>query len=207
VRRILLGSAMTLAVMFVSTVAIAQDGAIQREREFFGYSFTLDEAKNVASRINAGEAPGWKDAIFNESAHPVNKTFGVYAFRFDPRLGKKKASLAVTVTWNTATDVDLWVTEPSGEKCFFAHTKTKTGGTLHEDNTTGYGPEHYTTAKMAKGEYLIQVNMYSTGKKAVHPTIVTVNVTRDAGGPNEQYSTYTVRLRRAGETIEVARIR
>jgi hypothetical protein len=198
------------ALLFVAAVSLAGEGAGGgRERELFGYSFILEEAKKVAARVNAGEAPGWKDAIYDESAHPVNKTFGVFAYRYDPRLGKKKASLVVTVTWNTATDVDLWVTEPSGEKCFFAHKKTKTGGTLHEDNTDGYGPEHYTTAKMAPGEYLIQVNMFSThkGKDVPVPTLVTVEVTRNAGTPQETYSTHTVRLRKSGDTVDVVRIK
>jgi uncharacterized protein YfaP (DUF2135 family) len=96
--------------------------------------------------------------------------------------------------------------EPNGEKCYYANKKTKTGGILPEDNTTGFGPEHYTTAKMVKGEYLIQANMFSTHQKGHVPTIVNVDVTKDAGGPNEHHILYTVRLRKDGETVDVCRV-
>ena len=38
--------------------------------------------------------------------------------------------LRVTISWNTdATDVDLWVIEPDGTKCFYGHNRTASGGT------------------------------------------------------------------------------
>ena len=53
-----------------------------------------------------------------------------------------KADLRVTISWNTdATDVDLWVMEPDGTKCFYQHNHTKNGGELSQDQTQGYGPE------------------------------------------------------------------
>ena len=38
------------------------------------------------------------------------------------------ADLHVSLTWNTKTDVDLWVLEPDGTKCFWNNPKTKNGG-------------------------------------------------------------------------------
>src|SRR5262249_59916351 len=66
-----------------------------------------------------------------------------------------RPDLAVTITWNSKSDVDLWVTEPGGEQCGFSHRQTRNGGKLHEDNTTGFGPEHYTIAKAPAGDYVI----------------------------------------------------
>lgn len=178
------------------------------DREFFGHYFELQDAQRVVGRINNGEAPGWKDAWSEPTPHPVTKTFGVYARRYDPRLQKgSKASLVVTVTWNTKTDVDLWVTEPGGEKCNYAHRNTKGGGVLHEDNTTGFGPEHFTADKLVAGEYLVQVHMYSTHTKDPVPTIVTIEVTRSAGTAQESHQTYTSRLAKTGDLQEVCRIK
>ena len=50
----------------------------------------------------------------------------------------------IVLTWDAdLTDVDLWVTEPSGEKCFYDHNRTTIGGMLCRDFTQGYGPEEY----------------------------------------------------------------
>src|SRR5688572_1439413 len=58
--------------------------------------------------------------------------------------------LRVTLTWDTpATDVDLWVTTPDGEKVFYGHREGKSGGTLDTDVTTGFGPETFTHARLS----------------------------------------------------------
>ncbi len=178
------------------------------ERQFFGHYFELADAKRVVERINNGDAPGWKDATFESTPHPVTKTFGVYARKYDARLPKEStAKLAVTITWNTKTDVDLWVFEPGGEKCFYANRKTKQGGLLHEDNTVGFGPEHYTADKVAPGEYVVKVHMYSTHTKDPVPTIVTIDVTRDAGTAQATHQTFTARLAKSGDLVEVTRVK
>ena len=52
------------------------------------------------------------------------------------------------LTWDAdQTDIDLWVTEPSGEKCFYGHNRTTIGGLLSRDFTDGYGPEEYCLRK------------------------------------------------------------
>src|SRR6202021_1679315 len=64
------------------------------------------------------------------------------------------ADLRVTITWNTdATDVDLWVIEPDGTKCFYQHNRTKNGGQLSQDQTQGYGPERYQIVTAPKGVF------------------------------------------------------
>src|SRR5262249_28781853 len=54
------------------------------------------------------------------------------------------SDLRVTISWNTdATDIDLWVIEPDGTKCFYGQRSTRNGGELSEDQREGYGPERY----------------------------------------------------------------
>ena len=46
--------------------------------------------------------------------------------------------LRVALSWDAdSTDVDLWVLEPSGEKAFYGHPRTRIGGLLSRDITDG----------------------------------------------------------------------
>lgn len=73
------------------------------------------------------------------------------------------ADFRATLLWNTnGTDVDLWVTDPDGEKCYFAHQTTASGLELDVDDVTGYGPENITgEADLPPGDYVVQVHYYS----------------------------------------------
>lgn len=71
-------------------------------------------------------------------------------------------ALRATLTWDTAgTDVDFWITDPNGEKCYYANSTTASGLVLDFDDTNGYGPENITTETIIPGDYLVQVHYYS----------------------------------------------
>src|SRR5262249_48651852 len=90
------------------------------------------------------------------------------------------ADLQISVSWNTATDVDLHVIEPDGSKCFWNNKLTRNGGHLLKDVQDGTkGPEQYQAVKAVRGTYKIKLNYYSgplRGQTA--PTRVTVVVRR-----------------------------
>jgi uncharacterized protein YfaP (DUF2135 family) len=115
---------------------------------------------------------------------------------------KAKPALAVTITWDTTSDVDLRVTEPDGEECYYENMRTKNGGVLHGDVRTGFGPERYTNAKAPPGEYIIAVHHY----EAAGPTQVRIRVTLHAGTPQELRRSYTVTLEAQGDYVEVCRV-
>lgn len=73
------------------------------------------------------------------------------------------ADFRATLFWDTNdTDVDLWVTDPTGEKCYFANRNTASGLELDVDDVTGYGPENITgEADLPPGQYLVQVHYFS----------------------------------------------
>ncbi|MHC4916214.1 MAG: DUF2135 domain-containing protein [Planctomycetota bacterium] len=90
------------------------------------------------------------------------------------------ADLLVSVTWNTdATDVDLHVTEPTGETCSYRRQQTKAGGALSRDVTAGYGPETYMIRGAPAGRYRIRVHYFASDRNRtsmrtrVYATIVT----------------------------------
>ena len=44
-----------------------------------------------------------------------------------------------SANWNKDnTDIDLWVTDPNGEKCMYNHKSTEIGGRLSDDFTGGF---------------------------------------------------------------------
>jgi hypothetical protein len=116
--------------------------------------------------------------------------------------------LKVTITWDTRTDVDLWVAEPSGVKCWYQNRKTTNGGHLLEDNTVGFGPEHYLLARAVAGNFTIKVNYFSGPRNGrVEPTAVTIVVTQFEGTPNARPQTFHATLHNRGETVAVHTVR
>ena len=116
--------------------------------------------------------------------------------------------LRVTISWNTdGTDVDLWVIEPDGTKCFYQNRKTPSGGELSQDMTQGYGPERYQIAKAQKGVYQVKVHYYSANQNLLGgETHVNVVVTRHAGTPQEDVERHTVILKTHGEAVDVCQV-
>jgi len=113
----------------------------------------------------------------------------------------KLKDLVVVMSWDTnATDVDLHVTEPSGEESDYTHKDTfGGGGSLDHDITTGYGPETYTLRRARPGTYKVEVLYYSGGP----PTNVTVKIIRNQFSANETTETQTVKLTQHSERITV----
>jgi len=106
------------------------------------------------------------------------------------------AGLVVTMMWNTdRTDVDLHVVEPNGEVCYYSHPKTKSGGTITDDVTNGFGPEMYVLPKTLDGKYAIKVNYFgSDANRTTTRTKVYMTVYENFGTANEKITTRTVDL-------------
>lgn len=104
--------------------------------------------------------------------------------------------IRVVMNWNmNDTDMDLWVTDPNGEKCYFKHTLTSIGGRISEDFTQGYGPEQFLLKKAIKGKYKIQVHYYGeSGVKIAGKTTMLVEIFTNYGRHNEQRKLITLQL-------------
>ncbi len=90
----------------------------------------------------------------------------------------------VTLTWNTTSDIDLWVTEPNGNKIYYQAPTSETGGQLDVDDTDGFGPENifWPTSGSPAGSYSVQVHYYGGSGG---PTSYTVLI--QAFGNSQQY--------------------
>ena len=121
--------------------------------------------------------------------------------------GGTENDIKIYLTWDTdRSDVDLWVTNPSGEKVFYEHRAGRFGDALYDDITTGYGPESYTAPKAQPGTYLVQVNYYGVGRGNLSEARGEVVVVLDEGKPTEARHVLPYRLFAAKDTVTVARI-
>lgn len=69
--------------------------------------------------------------------------------------------IRVVINWNmNSTDIDLHVTDPNGETCYYGHKRTAIGGRISNDITQGYGPEQFMLKKAIKGKYKVFVNYF-----------------------------------------------
>ncbi|MCB9616286.1 MAG: hypothetical protein H6721_00765 [Sandaracinus sp.] len=120
-----------------------------------------------------------------------------------------EADLRVTMTWNTDnTDIDLWVTDPEGEECYYGHRQTRSGGELLDDVTQGFGPERFQARQAVEGEYRVVAKYYgNNGNRLVARTYVTLTVVKHVGTDRERIERHVISLRDRGDTAEVARIR
>jgi len=132
------------------------------------------------------------------------------AVPLDSRLVKLlDLDVRISLTWDAdATDIDLWVTEPSGEKCYYGHTRTTIGGLISKDFTQGYGPEEYCLRRLMAGTYNIQANFFgSSQQKLTGPTTIQATIFTDYGRPNEKRQSITLRLVGQKETIDVGTVK
>jgi hypothetical protein len=95
--------------------------------------------------------------------------------------------IRVIAEWNTdATDLDLWVDEPSGERAIYNNPRTAIGGHLSNDMTNGYGPEEYFIRRAPRGTYTIRANVFAGDRIDPNgPSVVTVHVIRNFGRPDQ----------------------
>lgn len=100
--------------------------------------------------------------------------------------------LRATLTWDTSgTDVDFWITDPNGEKCYYANDVTASGLTLDFDDTNGYGPENITTTNIIPGDYLVQVHYYSDHNSEIAiPSNCVVVIRKEEGSSQPPFNYY-----------------
>ncbi|WP_296620784.1 VIT domain-containing protein [Marivirga sp.] len=104
--------------------------------------------------------------------------------------------IRIVIDWDAnETDIDLWVTDPNGEKCSYQNKNTQLGGRMSNDITAGYGPEEFRLKKAIEGNYNIEVNFYGSNKQTVLDNVsVRAIVYTRFGFDNEQKEILTLQL-------------
>jgi tetratricopeptide (TPR) repeat protein len=104
--------------------------------------------------------------------------------------------LRVVVEWNSeATDIDLWVDEPNGERAIFNNPRTTIGGRLSNDMTAGYGPEEYLLRRAPNGTFTARAHVYAADR--INPngaSVLTARLIRDFGRPTQSEEVVDIEL-------------
>jgi tetratricopeptide (TPR) repeat protein len=110
-------------------------------------------------------------------------------------------ALRVSLAWETdANDVDLHVTDPSGEECFYQHPSSRSGLQLYQDITQGLGPEVIRAGRVERGTYRIGVHYYAAGPMGISRGIVVV-MRNDNGRGQPSIEIYPFRLLERTEDV------
>jgi hypothetical protein len=128
---------------------------------------------------------------------PRYRALGGREIGLDPRLiALLDFDLRVTIEWQTeASDVDLWVDEPGGERAIFHNPRTAIGGRLSNDMTQGYGPEEYLLRRAPAGAYEVRANVFAADRLSPNGAQrVTARIVRDYGRATEREELVDIEL-------------
>lgn len=136
-------------------------------------------------------ALGEMDAIIANARKPLD----VHSIPADLRRNLP-LDLRVVLSWDTDnTDLDLWVTDPNGEKTFYGSPHSYQGGWLSHDCTQGYGPEEFILRRAKPGKYKVEVNFFGDRQQLITgPTTFKVNLFTGFGTPQQKTQAVTLRL-------------
>ena len=114
----------------------------------------------------------------------------------------------VVLTWNIDNcDVDLWVTDKDGEKCYYANKLTANGGRISRDFTQGYGPEEFCIKCAPGGKLKIEANYFgSRQQKLLQPVTVQAEVYTNFGRKNQKRQILTLQLDAIKQTFFVGNV-
>ncbi len=126
--------------------------------------------------------------------------------RIDARvLRSLPLDLRVVLTWDAdETDIDLWVTDPNGEKAYYGNPLSLQGGRLSRDFRNGYGPETFSLRQAQPGTYTVEANYYGNSQQIIAgATTLQLQFITDFGTPRQREERVTLRLREAREVVTV----
>jgi Ca-activated chloride channel homolog len=129
--------------------------------------------------------------------------------RIDPRLLRNMPlDLRVVLTWDADnTDIDLWVTDPNGDKAYYGNRNTYQGGRMSQDFTGGYGPEEFSLREAKPGKYRIEAQYFGDRRQLVTGvTTLQVRVTKNFGRRGSADEIITLRLKDQKELVFVGEI-
>lgn len=157
----------------------------------------LAMVKNYDANISA-LYPGFEETILPE----INNLVALQKDKVDagniPKniLTNMPVDIRVVLNWNmNNTDIDLWVTDPDHEKCYYSHRNTDIGGRISNDFTQGLGPEQFLLRRAIKGTYKVEVNYYGdTQVKLAGTTTIMVEVYTGYGTPSQTRRIMTLQM-------------
>lgn len=126
--------------------------------------------------------------------------------QYDPRLlAHYPVGLRTVLSWDADnSDMDLWVTDPNGERVYYGHKRSYQGGRISNDFTGGYGPEEFVLRTPMKGTYKIEANYFGDRRQVLAgETTLMLTFSTGYGTPSQRDQQVTLRLKDKRETIAV----
>ncbi|WP_329765822.1 VIT domain-containing protein [Stenotrophomonas geniculata] len=124
----------------------------------------------------------------------------------DPRLLQAMPlDLRVVLSWDADnSDMDLWVTDPNGERAYYGNRLTYQGGQMSQDFTGGYGPEQFSLRNAKPGKYKVEANYFGSRQQLVTgATTLMLRLTTHWGTSKQKDQMVTMRLKDRAETVLV----
>ncbi len=125
---------------------------------------------------------------------------------FDPRLLQHlPVDLRVVLNWDADnSDMDLWVTDPNGERAYYGNRLTHQGGRMSADLTGGYGPEEFMLKVARPGKYKVEANYFGNRQQLVAGAVtLRLSLSTAFGTPSAQEKSVILRLGGQSETVLV----
>jgi hypothetical protein len=158
--------------------------------------------KNYDANVSA-LYPGIEETILPEINSLVARRSDKIDFSRIPRqlLTNMPVDIRVVLNWNmNDTDIDLWVTDPDDEKCYYSHRGTAIGGRISHDFTRGLGPEQFLLKKAIKGKYKVEVNYFGdTQMKLAGPTTILVEIYTNYGTVRQTRELITLQMQSSSQ--------
>ena len=109
------------------------------------------------------------------------------------------------LTWDADnTDIDLWVTDPNGEKAYYGNRLTHQGGRMSQDFTGGYGPEEFSLKTAKPGKYAVEAQFYGHRQQIVAgATTLQMKLATRFGTRAQEEKSVTMRLAGRSEVVLV----
>ncbi len=168
----------------------------------------VDSLYEVVVRPWHGRFPGVESIAIAE-LNAIAATARVDTSRMDQRLVRNlPLDLRAVLTWDADnTDIDLWVTDPNGEKAFYGNQRTYQGGRMSADFTGGYGPEEFSLKQAKPGKYKIEAQYFGDRRQNVTgATTLQLRLTTGFGSARQRDEMITLRLKDGRETVFVGEI-
>ncbi|MDW3192642.1 MAG: DUF2135 domain-containing protein [Cytophagales bacterium] len=114
----------------------------------------------------------------------------------------------IVIDWSSNdSDIDLWVIDPNGEKCFYGHKYTQMGGKISSDFTQGYGPEEFSLKEAERGFYTVYVNYFSESRQTITgPVTIYATLYTNYGTAQQQMERIAVQVTDNKESRQIAQL-
>ena len=176
-------------------LALEDAGRYQQALDTLCYAVTREYDESIR-----GLYAGIEETLIPE----INELIELHKGKLDLRrvpgtlIAAMPVDIRVVLNWNRPnTDIDLWVTDPNSEKCYYSHRFTQLGGRISHDFTRGLGPEQFLLRHAIRGPYKVEVNYYGDTQVALAgESTIMAEVYTNYGTPQQQRQIITLQMER-----------